>query len=87
MKEVVIVSAVDSNRSFGGCLSSVSATSLGGFAIKGLLDKVNLSTDKVMKFLGMYFANLKALHDKLLWLLTFLKKCLVQQLIKYVLLE
>ena len=48
MKEVVIVSAARTPiGSFGGCLSSVSATSLGGFAIKGLLDKVNLSTDKV----------------------------------------
>ena len=48
MKEVVIVSAARTPiGSFGGCLSSVSAPSLGGFAIKGLLDKVNLSTDKV----------------------------------------
>ena len=48
MKEVVIVSAARTPiGSFGGCLSSVSATALGGFAIKGLLDKVNLSTDKV----------------------------------------
>ena len=48
MKEVVIVSAARTPiGSFGGCYSGVSATALGGFAIKGLLDKVNLSTDKV----------------------------------------
>ena len=48
MKEVVIVSAVRTPMgSFGGSLSSVSATTLGGVAIKGALEKVNLSTDKV----------------------------------------
>tara|TARA_B100001741_G_scaffold313819_1_gene322325 strand:- start:52 stop:1230 length:1179 start_codon:yes stop_codon:yes gene_type:complete len=48
MKEVVIVSAVRTPMgSFGGSLSSISATTLGGFAIKGALEKVNLSSDKV----------------------------------------
>ena len=43
MKEVVIVSAVRTPMgSFGGSLSGFSATQLGGFAIKGALDKVNL---------------------------------------------
>ena len=43
MKEVVIVSAVRTPiGSFGGCLSSVSATTLGGIAIKGALDKANI---------------------------------------------
>ncbi|MBJ60258.1 MAG: acetyl-CoA C-acyltransferase [Flavobacteriales bacterium] len=48
MKEVVIVSAVRTPMgSFGGILSSVSATTLGGVAIKGALEKVNLSSDNV----------------------------------------
>ena len=48
MKEVVIVSAVRTPMgSFGGSLSSVSATTLGGVAIKGALEKVSLSVDKV----------------------------------------
>ena len=48
MKEVVIVSAVRTPiGSFGGSLSSVSATTLGGVAIKGVLEKVSLSADKV----------------------------------------
>ena len=48
MKEVVIVSAVRTPMgSFGGSLSSVSATRLGGVAIKGALEKVSLSADKV----------------------------------------
>ena len=48
MKEVVIVSAVRTPMgSFGGSLSSVSATTLGGVAIKGALEKVNLSSDNV----------------------------------------
>ena len=48
MKDVVIVSAVRTPMgSFGGVFSSVSATDLGGVAIKGVLEKVNLSTDKV----------------------------------------
>ena len=48
MKEVVIVSAVRTPMgSFGGSLSSVSATTLGGVAIKGVLEKVSLSTDMV----------------------------------------
>ena len=48
MKEVVIVSAVRTPMgSFGGSLSSVSATTLGSIAIKGALEKVNLSTDMI----------------------------------------
>lgn len=48
MKEVVIVSAVRTPMgSFGGSLSSVSATTLGSVAIKGALEKVSLSADKV----------------------------------------
>lgn len=48
MKEVVIVSAVRTPMgSFGGSLSSVPATTLGGIAIKGALEKVSLSADKV----------------------------------------
>ena len=48
MKEVVIVSAVRTPMgSLGGSLSSVPATTLGGVAIKGALEKVSLSADKV----------------------------------------
>ena len=48
MKDVVIVSAVRTPMgSFGGVFSSVSATQLGGIAIKGALEKANLSADKV----------------------------------------
>ena len=48
MKDVVIVSAVRTPMgSFGGVFSSVSATHLGGVAIKGALEKINLSADKV----------------------------------------
>tara|TARA_B100000886_G_scaffold335513_1_gene292702 strand:- start:1423 stop:2601 length:1179 start_codon:yes stop_codon:yes gene_type:complete len=48
MKEVVIISAVRTPLgSFGGNFSSVSATTLGSVAIKGVLEKVNLSADKV----------------------------------------
>ena len=48
MKEVFIVSAVRTPMgSFGGSLSSVPATKLGGIAIKGVLEKVSLSADKV----------------------------------------
>ena len=43
MKEVVIVSAVRTPiGSFGGCLSSVSATQLGAVAIKGALTKIGI---------------------------------------------
>ncbi len=43
MKEVVIVSAVRTPMgSFGGCLSSVSATRLGAAAIKGAIEKVGI---------------------------------------------
>jgi len=43
MKEVVIVSAVRTPMgSFGGCLSSVSATKLGSVAIKGAMEKAGI---------------------------------------------
>ena len=43
MKEVVIVSAVRTPMgSFGGCLSSVSATKLGSAAIKGAMEKAGI---------------------------------------------
>ena len=48
MKEVVIVSyARTPMGSFGGSLSSVSATKLGAIAIKGAMDKVNLDPNNV----------------------------------------
>ena len=48
MKEVVIISAVRTPiGSFGGCFSSISATLLGSIAIKGALEKINLSPEKV----------------------------------------
>ena len=41
-KEVFIVAAVRTPiGSFGGCLKSVTATTLGAIAIKGALDKIN----------------------------------------------
>jgi acetyl-CoA C-acetyltransferase len=43
-KEVFIVAAVRTPiGSFGGCLKSVTATTLGAIAIKGALDKINLN--------------------------------------------
>ena len=48
MKEVVIVSAVRTPMgSFGGSLSTVSATQLGAIAIKGALQKINLNPNEV----------------------------------------
>ena len=48
MKEVVIVSAVRTPMgSFGGSLSTVSATQLGAIAIKGAMQKINLNPNKV----------------------------------------
>ena len=48
MKEVVIVSAVRTPMgSFGGSLSTVSATQLGATAIKGALQKINLNPNEV----------------------------------------
>ncbi|MBT6651036.1 MAG: acetyl-CoA C-acyltransferase [Flavobacteriales bacterium] len=45
MKEVVIVSAVRTPMgSFGGCLSSVSATKLGSVAIKGAIEKAGIDS-------------------------------------------
>ena len=55
MKEVVIVSAVRTPiGSFGGSLSSFSATQLGGFAIKGAIDKVNLDPSSIDE---VFFGN------------------------------
>ena len=48
MREVVIVSAVRTPMgSFGGCLSSVSATKLGAAAIKGAIDKAGINSNLV----------------------------------------
>ncbi len=48
MKEVVIVSAVRTPiGSFGGSLSGFSATQLGGFAIKGALERIGLKPELV----------------------------------------
>lgn len=54
MKEVVIVSAVRTPMgSFGGSLSTVSATKLGSVAIKGAIDKVGLSPEDIQEvFIG-----------------------------------
>ncbi|MGL1887327.1 MAG: acetyl-CoA C-acyltransferase [Reichenbachiella sp.] len=54
MEEVYIASAVRTPiGSFGGCLSSLSATELGAIAIKGALEKVGLNPDKVNEvFMG-----------------------------------
>lgn len=54
MKEVVIVSAVRTPMgSFGGSLSTVSATKLGSVAIKGAIDKVGLSPEDIQEvFMG-----------------------------------
>lgn len=52
MKKVYIVSAVRTPMgSFGGALSSLSATQLGSTAIKGALDKANISADLVEEVL------------------------------------
>ena len=48
MKEVVIVSAVRTPMgSFGGSLSTVSATQLGAIAIEGALQKINLNPNEI----------------------------------------
>lgn len=54
MKDIYIISAVRTPiGSFGGALSTVSATQLGATAIKGALAKANLSADKVNEvFMG-----------------------------------
>ena len=54
MKEVYIVSAVRTPiGSFGGSLSSISATKLGSIAIKGALDKSGVSATEVQEvFMG-----------------------------------
>jgi len=55
MKEIVIVSAVRTPMgSFGGSLSGFSATQLGGFAIKGAIDKVNLDPSLIDE---VFFGN------------------------------
>ena len=54
MKEVVIVSAVRTPMgSFGGVLSSVSATNLGSIAIKGAIEKAGISPKDIQEvFMG-----------------------------------
>jgi len=48
MREIVIVSAVRTPMgSFGGCLSSISATKLGAAAIKGAIEKAGIDTNIV----------------------------------------
>ena len=55
MKEVVIVSAVRTPiGSFGGSLSVFSATQLGGFAIKGALERIGLKPELVQE---VYMGN------------------------------
>lgn len=55
MKEVVIVSAVRTPiGSFGGSLSSFSATQLGAFAIKGAIEKAGIKSDLVQE---VYMGN------------------------------
>ena len=55
MKEVVIVSAVRTPMgSFGGSLSTVSATQLGATAIKGALKKINLNPNEIKE---VYMGN------------------------------
>lgn len=55
MKEVVIVSAVRTPiGSFGGSLSGFSATQLGGFAIKGALEKAGIKAGQVQE---VYMGN------------------------------
>lgn len=55
MREVVIVSAVRTPvGSFGGSLSSFSATQLGGFAIKGAIEKAGISVNDVQE---VYMGN------------------------------
>jgi len=55
MKEVVIVSAVRTPiGSFGGSLSGFSATQLGGFAIKGALEKAGIKPQQVQE---VYMGN------------------------------
>ena len=55
MKEVVIVSAVRTPiGSFGGSLSVFSATQLGGFAIKGAIDKAGIKPEQVQE---VYMGN------------------------------
>ena len=54
MKEVVIISAVRTPMgSFGGVLSSVSATMLGATAIKGAIEKAGIDSNAVQEvFMG-----------------------------------
>ena len=48
MKEVYVISAVRTPMgSFGGSLKSFSATQLGGFAIKGAVEKAGIAFDQV----------------------------------------
>ena len=58
MKEVVIVSYSRTPiGSFGGSLSSVSATKLGSIAIKGAIDKINLNPQSIQE---VYMGNVIA---------------------------
>ena len=58
MKEVVIVSAVRTPiGSFGGSLSVFSATQLGGFAIKGAVEKAGIKPEQVQE---VYMGNVLA---------------------------
>ena len=48
MEKVVIVSAVRTpTGSFGGCLSSISATKLGATAIKGAINKAGVNKEMI----------------------------------------
>ena len=56
MKEVVIVSAVRTPMgSFGGKLSSISATKLGAIAIKGAIEKSGINPDIVNEVLNCLY--------------------------------
>lgn len=58
MKEVVIISAVRTPiGSFGGSLSVFSATQLGGFAIKGAIEKAGIKPEQVQE---VYMGNVLA---------------------------
>ena len=69
MKEVCIVSYTRTPMgSFGGSLSSVSATTLGSIAIKGAIEKINLDMlqlhgNLLIKDGSMLFMNLKIGHS------------------------
>ena len=68
MKEVVIVSAVRTPMgSFGGIFSSIPATKLGSYAIKGAIEKCGVDKDIIDEvFMYVLQANLGQALDKLL---------------------